>query len=352
LTKIDFTDIRGTLSALELAVVDNTSHYAIKCVSGKHPDNKPSLRVNKETGQVHCFVCGYKGNLFTLAKTLGVGISSDSTFYSQGDSQSDLNNQYKKEVQQRPKVVRTLSHKNNEIYFEGEMYSVFQNQKVLSFLRDTDNGVSILDDSFIEERGIKYCTYAKVIAKHLLGRDPEKFKPTTFYKRLLFPIYHPESGKMVNIEGRTYVGGKPKVLYPKGGIVDLLYNYEFCDLSKPVVKVEGIKDFCKVWNIYPNVVATFNPLLGEYQLKQLLTFQSDIIDFIDNDKAGWLGVEDLDSKLLDRELKICYNPEEGKDPFDTDFEMIADLLEGATTYTEELLHPLKEMWGVDKKYEW
>jgi DNA primase len=37
----------------------------IKCLNPEHDDNNPSLRVDKVTGAMHCFSCGFKGNIFT-----------------------------------------------------------------------------------------------------------------------------------------------------------------------------------------------------------------------------------------------------------------------------------------------
>ena len=37
----------------------------IKCLNPEHDDTIPSLRVDRITGQMHCFSCGFKGNIFT-----------------------------------------------------------------------------------------------------------------------------------------------------------------------------------------------------------------------------------------------------------------------------------------------
>ena len=37
----------------------------IKCLNPEHDDTNPSLRVDRITGQMHCFSCGFKGNIFT-----------------------------------------------------------------------------------------------------------------------------------------------------------------------------------------------------------------------------------------------------------------------------------------------
>ena len=37
----------------------------ISCLNPEHDDNNPSCRVDKITGIMHCFSCGFSGNLFT-----------------------------------------------------------------------------------------------------------------------------------------------------------------------------------------------------------------------------------------------------------------------------------------------
>lgn len=38
--------------------------YVIKCLNPDHDDKHPSLKVDKTTGMMHCFSCGFKGNIF------------------------------------------------------------------------------------------------------------------------------------------------------------------------------------------------------------------------------------------------------------------------------------------------
>lgn len=38
--------------------------YLIHCLNPEHPDNNPSMRVDKNSGMFNCFSCGFKGNLF------------------------------------------------------------------------------------------------------------------------------------------------------------------------------------------------------------------------------------------------------------------------------------------------
>ena len=38
--------------------------YLIHCVNPEHQDSNPSMRIDRTTGAMHCFSCGYKGNIF------------------------------------------------------------------------------------------------------------------------------------------------------------------------------------------------------------------------------------------------------------------------------------------------
>lgn len=38
--------------------------FLIRCLNPEHEDHNPSLRVNQDTGVMHCFSCGFGGNIF------------------------------------------------------------------------------------------------------------------------------------------------------------------------------------------------------------------------------------------------------------------------------------------------
>ena len=323
-------DVEATLRDLGFNYVKRGNDLLIHCPSGIHTDKNPSLRVHSTKGMFNCFACGYKGNLITLARDMGKNINS---FL----DKANIDFAKLEEERRLEELRKEEERKSLKILFTGEQKSFFDNPRMRNYLA---NKVSILDDQFIKDRKITYCTYVEVISNHL--KDDEDVKPTKFINRILFPIFDPVTKHLVNIEGRTFKNATPKTIYPRGAVTDLLYNYENCDLSKPIILVEGIKDFCKVWNIDTNVVATFNPFLQERQLKQLMTFESDIIVFIDNDDAGWNGLEKLDDLLPNKEIYFCYNPKKKADPFDTSFEMIADLISSPITLTEKYIRDIRQ----------
>lgn len=245
-----------------------------------------------------------------------------------------------------------------EIKIFGTLKDPLKNSDIRNFL--LHNG--ILSDNFIRQKGIKYSTYSEMIAKHLV--DVKDIKYTKMSDRICTPIY--KKSVLVNMEGRTYKDKKdlyeeePKVLYVKGGTTDLLYDWENIDITSDVVIVEGLKDYWKVWNVYNNCVPIFGNNLKDYQVELLNTVTGNIIAFCDND-AGGLGTYDKNDNLvingmmqnfdekLDKEFKVCYNPIRGKDPNDTDFNKIKDLITSAKLYNEILVD---NVLGSNKIQRW
>lgn len=58
--------------------------YRMLCPNPEHPDKKPSLYLNRESGQWNCFGCGIHGNLFSLGKWFDIRVSFDDSTISIG----------------------------------------------------------------------------------------------------------------------------------------------------------------------------------------------------------------------------------------------------------------------------
>jgi DNA primase len=58
-------DVLELLNKEEVRYSPSGQDYLIKCLNPEHDDSNPSLRVDKVTGVMHCFSCGFKGNVFT-----------------------------------------------------------------------------------------------------------------------------------------------------------------------------------------------------------------------------------------------------------------------------------------------
>ena len=56
--------VESVLDKHSIAYQYQGADVVIQCLNPEHPDNNPSLRVDKITGICHCFSCGFKTNIF------------------------------------------------------------------------------------------------------------------------------------------------------------------------------------------------------------------------------------------------------------------------------------------------
>lgn len=59
-------DVKELLEKKGLDYVPSGRDYKVKCLNPEHEDRNPSMRVDSLTGIFNCFVCGFKGNIFTF----------------------------------------------------------------------------------------------------------------------------------------------------------------------------------------------------------------------------------------------------------------------------------------------
>ncbi|MDA3855071.1 MAG: toprim domain-containing protein [Candidatus Woesearchaeota archaeon] len=279
------------LNEIGISYKEVADDYVIPCISGTHSDNHPSMRVDKETGIFNCFSCEFSGTFSKLYyHVTGKPLNKKSFLDLSSDKQH--RNSIKKRRKKRPTILHT----------EGDIKDI--DEQIMPFL----HSIGVYSQEFIDKYNLSYTGFSRFIAedKHKDGQ-----KATAFYKRLLIPIY--KNGKLVNIEGRALeLDIKPKVIYVKGGLSDLLFNLENIDPTKPVIMVEGIKDFFKVWNIDRNVIACLGNQLGRNQLEELNKYIPELIAFLDDDEAGLKILDQLEHDY-ERDFSII-DSGEGKDP--------------------------------------
>jgi len=58
-------DVIELLNKQKLVYTLSGQDFQIKCLNPDHDDRNPSLRVDKVTGVMHCFSCGFRSNIFT-----------------------------------------------------------------------------------------------------------------------------------------------------------------------------------------------------------------------------------------------------------------------------------------------
>ena len=259
--------------------------HIIKCLcpNPNHDDkNIGSFSFDTYKGVGHCFACGCSVNIFSFNKLLG----------EKGKFDKNYNYNFQKSL--KPK-------KDEIIYYKpivyGKLYSARYNQKVMDFLYSIG-----FSDEFINEKGIMYTNYSKMIAENLANDVDEK--PTTMENRIVIPIY--KDKKLVNYECRTFVKDEIKVKYVKGCSSNTIYNIENIDLTKDVVLVESIKNLGKGWNVTKNIISTFGNQLTDIKLEMLNKIPS-IILFADYDEGGLIMLNKL-KENYEGNLKVTFCP--------------------------------------------
>ena len=163
----------------------------ISCLNPEHPDNNPSLRIDKLTGICHCFSCGFKANIFK--------------YYNEYQNTTSL-----EALKLKEKIAQLQQGMNLKIP-----------KSHLLFDRDY--------------RGIKATTYNKfgVFTTDELGMED----------RLVVPIYNAQN-QLYMFNARYVHSGFVKsryLLYPRKVEVGLFpYNIE--PINSSIILVEGIMD--------------------------------------------------------------------------------------------------------------
>lgn len=308
----------------------SSSQFMIKCLNPSHEDSTPSFSIRRSDGVFFCFGCGVKGGPDLLYK------------YITGESLHHDQNDYFR-TSTRPPVKK--SDVPPEIKVQGKLLDPLTNPEIRAWLYK----YGIENDNFIRDREVTYAKYAEIWA--VPDDDSIELEPTVMYNRICSPIYH--EGNLINYEGRTFNDSKPKVIYVKNGTMKTLYNWQYLDLTKDVVVVEGVKGLWRVWNVEPNVVAMFHAIPSEKQLEMLRQVKGNIIVFRDNDKAGERSIKAL-NKGLGREIKVCYDKRvtkdgKGYDPNDCTSIEIENHLKNAIVYIDpdEVVTEDQEPQGED-----
>jgi DNA primase len=234
--------------------------YIIKCLNPEHDDNNPSLRVDKISGLMHCFACGYKNSLF---------------------KQYDIN----------PPITSIKMSKLLDNLKELRMFS-----KGLEPIE----GAVPFKDSF---RAISGKTYEHFEAFTVDGI-------TELEDRLVFPIKD-ITGKIGAFVGRhTLSDGDPRyVVYPRHSRIGC-YPVEMPKHTTSIVLVEGIFDALNLYDKgIKNVVCAFGTQSFKVNIRsKLLVFKLQGIDTVnimfDGDIAGRTAAAALKPLIEAEKFKV------------------------------------------------
>lgn len=263
-------DLKTLLMSLGITAEDKGHYYMGACPSGNHADNKPSWTLYKDTGHHVCYSCGFSGSLNHLVKSLSG--KSIVEFCNLGEMESFV---FKNHKVAKPSEVKGFLIKKNQMNIEGTVFSVFENKEVMNYLTKRH-----ITQKFIEDFGLFYMKSGKI-------------NGTPIYDRVLIPIIY--NNKRISIEARDYTEIQvKKVIYPKGGTVNTLFNYDNLDTNELLYLCEGIMDIPLIYsNITKNVSCTFGVNITLTQKEMLKQFDR-ICLFLDDDLAGHALVESFD----------------------------------------------------------
>jgi len=209
---------------------------------------------------------------------------------------------------------------------EGRITSVYDNAKALAYCRSRD-----VSDDFIQFFNFQASDLCK------FEKNEGEEKAVVWENRLLIPVSL--NGEPYNLEGRDYTRKQiPKCLYPKHCKMDICFNQDNLDKSKPMIVCEGIMDIHKIWsNINKNVTCTFGISLSDGQ-KEFLKDASNVILFIDDDEAGHKSVS-IFEKFMNHDFKVAVVP--GTDPGGADLDQINIALSKAVSWVDFLMDDVK-----------
>lgn len=283
---LDYVDIQTILNILPIKFKDKGHYYQFTCPY--HNDHHPSAALYKQNKYFKCFTCGAHGSILKLMKDLTGKKLSDITSIPELSSKlyTNKDSALQKDFRKKPIILKV--HGAPILPQEDtEAFNYLLKRHVTTDFINFFN-IQVAHDLYIgpDDLPIKDCIH--------------------FNKRILIPMIY--QNKIVNYEGRDYTGKQKKVIYPKGGKTDFLFNIENIDLSHLVIVVEGIMDMTVIWSYFThNVIATLGTGLSPYQINELVKIPQ-LVMFIDDDEAGHNEVSEID-KWSDKEFEITWIPE-------------------------------------------
>ncbi len=231
-------NVQQLLEHKKIDYVPSGRDYKVRCLNPEHDDSDPSMRIDNLTGIFNCFVCGFKGNIFSFFE--------EKMNYLQ--TRREL---FKRKLHMKLAENVGLELPENRVPFERNW------------------------------RGISGETY-----KHF---EAFEHNDRNYIGRVVFPI-RSVSGKILGFNARaTAPGVEPKYKIHPAGAKFPLFPPRVAPIQGRVILVEGITDMLNLYDKgLTNVVCAFGTQKVTKDKLHLLKIQgvSGIDVFFDGDTAG------------------------------------------------------------------
>lgn len=301
---------------------ENKGHELNACCPF-HEDKSPSFYMEKSSTVYYCFGCGAKGNWYTFIKNftgenpfkyLGIKVNEEDLKNFLRDKAFNTVLQQKKEVKKKLEIPKLKIIANQIHPFQDEQSKDYCTSRFITEKDIQDFGIFYIEDGYI---GM-----------------------TRFKKRLVIPV-HDFEGNILSYEGRDITRqDEKKCLYPFGSKIGYsIFDYSNLEYEKPLILVEGIMDVLKVRKVIKQInpdfqiSSAFGIELTSFQ-KEILKKFNRIISFLDPDKGGERGIENLKSFLEPTQLEIADSRKLLNDPGESSEEEIVYALSNKMSLAE------------------
>jgi len=277
-------------------------NVCIKCINPEHVETNPSMYIHVRTGAIHCFGCGFHGNIYTLLDSVGIhGIEA---------------------------FVLVHKHKYNTITPDSEdMATKIVRARKRTLVEPTMTSDLELpphrlahNNLYLQRRGV---TYEDVNRWHISVVTQGRYT-----NWILIPIY--QDGILQNYFMRSVYGSSKR--YAPVSRSHLLAGLDlYPDIDKKLYITEGIFDAIIFSHTKNQCVACLSNRLMPEQLKTLKRYKH-IVLVPDNDTAGLELLKSALPLLHTSHVSVCFLPKTHKDAAECSLE---ELLE--STYHEKPL---------------
>lgn len=247
------------MQIVENLLVERKIQYAfsgkdlvIKCLNPEHPDNNPSLRIDRISGIGHCFSCGFKLNIF---KYFGIETSHVSI------------------------LAAEIQNKIDKIYSASRGL-------------DMPDGYSLYNSEY---RGIP---------AHILNKY-SAFTHKDFEDRIVFPLKDRQGSIRVFVGRSIYTDQGKRYIYKPAGISPPFFPHDYKPIHGDIILVEGIFDALNLMaHGFTNAIGVHGvTTISEKNYKEKISLlklsgTTRILIMFDNDSAGNENAAELKSLII------------------------------------------------------